>query len=99
MLPLFVTAMILVPLAGSVSTFLLAWELMAAASLVLVLSEHHRDEVRAAGTYYAVMTQLGFAAILLALVVLSAAGGADGFAALHASRAASLPGPATRCSC
>jgi hydrogenase-4 component B len=84
MLPLFVAAMLLVPAAGSVTTFLLAWELMAAASLVLVLSEHHRAEVRSAGAFYAVMTQLGFAAILLALVVLSAAGGGDAFATIDA---------------
>jgi hydrogenase-4 component B len=84
MLPLFVAAMLLVPSAGSVTTFLLAWELMAAASLVLVLSEHKRAAVRSAGTFYAVMTQLGFAAILLALVVLSAAGGGDAFATIAA---------------
>jgi hydrogenase-4 component B len=75
MLPLFVVAMILVPAAGSVATFLLAWELMAAASLFLVLTEHRRDAVRSAGAFYAIMTQLGFAAILIALVVLAAAGG------------------------
>lgn len=40
--PLFVAAMLLVPAAGSVTTFLLAWELMAIASLILVLSEHAR---------------------------------------------------------
>jgi len=75
LLPLFVVAMILVPAAGSVATFLLAWELMAAASLFLVLTEHRRDAVRSAGAFYAIMTQLGFAAILIALVVLAAAGG------------------------
>ncbi|MEP7018564.1 MAG: proton-conducting transporter membrane subunit [Actinomycetota bacterium] len=75
MLPLFVVAMMLVPAAGSVATFLLAWELMAAASLFLVLTEHRRDAVRSAGAFYAIMTQLGFAAILIALVVLAAAGG------------------------
>lgn len=84
-LPLFVAAMMLVPAAGSVTTFLLAWELMAAGSLVLVLSEHHRGEVRSAGVFYAVMTQLGFAAILLALVVLSAAGGGDSFDTIAAN--------------
>jgi hydrogenase-4 component B len=84
-LPLFVAAMLLVPAAGSVTTFLLAWELMAAASLVLVLSEHRRAAVRAAGVFYAVMTQLGFAVILLGLLVLSAAaGGADTFTDLTA---------------
>jgi hydrogenase-4 component B len=86
MLPLFVAAMLLVPAAGSVTTFLLAWELMAAASLVLVLSEHRRDAVRSAGVFYAIMTQLGFAAILLALVVLSAAGGGDAFGVIAAHK-------------
>jgi len=81
-LPLFVAALLLVPAAGSVTTFLLAWELMAAASLILVLSEHHRKEVRCAGLFYAVMTQLGFVAILVALVVLSAAGAGDSFATI-----------------
>ena len=91
-LPLFVTAMLGVPAAGSVTTFLLAWELMAAASLVLVLSEHRREEVRSAGVFYAVMTQLGFAAILLALVVLSAAGGADSFDTIAANSGGISPG-------
>jgi hydrogenase-4 component B len=81
-LPLFVAAMLLVPAAGSVTTFLLAWELMAIGSLVLVLAEHNRPEVRSAALFYAVMTQLGFVAILLGLMVLSAAGGADRFADL-----------------
>jgi hydrogenase-4 component B len=81
-LPLFVAAMLVVPAAGSVTTFLLAWELMAIASLVLVLSDHPRPEVRSAGLLYAVMTQLGFVAILIGLMVLSAAGGADRFADL-----------------
>ena len=81
-LPVFVAAMLLVPAAGSVTTFLVAWELMALASLILVLAEHTRPEVRSAGLMYAVMTQLGFVAILIGLMVLSAAGGADRFAAL-----------------
>lgn len=83
-LPLFVAAMLLVPAAGSITTFLLAWELMAISSLVLVLTDHRRQEVRSAAVFYAVMTQLGFAAILLGLMVFAAAGGADGFADLTA---------------
>ena len=73
-LPLFAAAMLLVPAAGSVTTFLFAWELMAIASLVLVLSDHDRPAVRSAGLLYAVMTQLGFVAILVGLMLLSAAG-------------------------
>ena len=83
-LPVFVTSMLLVPAAGSVTTFLLAWEVMAATSLALVLSEHHRGAVRSAGIFYAIMTQLGFVAILLALVVLSGAGGGDAFETIAA---------------
>lgn len=82
-LPAFVAAMLLVPAAGSVTTFLLAWELMAVASLVLVLTHHTEPQVRSAGLVYAVMTQLAFVAILVGLMVLSAAGGADRFADLH----------------
>ncbi|MCV7340760.1 proton-conducting transporter membrane subunit [Mycobacterium haemophilum] len=78
-LPVFVAAMLLVPAAGSATTFLLAWELMAVTSLILILAEHTRPQVRAAGLWYAVMTQLGFIAILIALMVLSAAGGTDRF--------------------
>ncbi|BBY25163.1 hypothetical protein MSTO_53680 [Mycobacterium stomatepiae] len=76
-LPVFVAAMELAPAAGSVTTFLLAWELMAITSLALVLSEDTRPPVRSAGLSYAVMTQLGFVAILVGLMVLSAAGGSD----------------------
>lgn len=81
-LPLFVLAMLTVPAAASVTTFLWAWELMAVASLILVLTDHTRPAVRAAGFVYAVMTQLGFVCILIALVVLAASGGADRFADL-----------------
>lgn len=81
-LPVFVAAMLLVPAAGSATTFLVAWESMALASLILVVADHTRPEVRSAGLVYAVMTQLGFVAILTGLMVLSAAGGADRFAAL-----------------
>lgn len=90
MLPTFVAGMVLVPAAGTVTTFLLCWELMAGASLALVLADHRRAEVRSAGIVYAVMTQLGFVAILVALVVLAAAGGADDLATL-AARVDAIP--------
>lgn len=81
-LPVFAAAMLLVPAAGSVTTFLFAWELMAVSSLVLVLAEHTRPQVRSAALIYAAMTQLGFGAILVGLLVLSAAAGGDRFAML-----------------
>ncbi|WP_052740840.1 proton-conducting transporter membrane subunit [Mycobacterium sp. UM_Kg1] len=74
-LPLFVATLLAVPAAGSVTTFLLAWELMALTSLVLVLTEQQRAEVRSAALTYAVMTQLGFASLLVGMVVLAAYAG------------------------
>lgn len=76
-LPLFVASLLTVPAAGSVTTFLLAWELMALTSLVLVLTDQQRIEVRSAALIYAVMTQLGFVSLLLGLVVLAAHAGDD----------------------
>lgn len=79
-LPLFVAAMLAVPAAGSVWTFLLAWELMAITSLVLVAAEHrHHPEVRAAGVWYAAWTQAGFVAVLLGLAWAAAATGGESF--------------------
>lgn len=76
-LPLFVIALLSVPAAGSVTTFLFAWELMALTSLVLVLTDQQRSEVRSAALVYAVMTQLGFVTLLLGMVVLAANAGDD----------------------
>jgi formate hydrogenlyase subunit 3/multisubunit Na+/H+ antiporter MnhD subunit len=88
-LPLFAAALLLVPAAGSVSTLLVLWELMAVTSLVLVLAEHRvRPAVAEAGWWYAVLTQVGFVAILLGLVLFAAHAGGDSFAEL---RAADLP--------
>ena len=76
--------MVLVPTAGNVTTFLILWELMALASLVLVLTEHRsRPEVGQAGIWYAAMTHAGLVAILLALVILSTATGTESFAQIR----------------
>jgi formate hydrogenlyase subunit 3/multisubunit Na+/H+ antiporter MnhD subunit len=84
-LPLFVTSMLLVPFAASVATFLVLWETMALTSLVLVLTDQSRREAaRSAAQWYAVMTHAGAAAILLALVLLSAHSGGQTFANIEA---------------
>ncbi|MFG1851827.1 proton-conducting transporter membrane subunit [Actinomadura geliboluensis] len=86
MLPVFAAAMALVPAAASVSTFLLAWELMALASLLLVVAEHRsRDEVRAAGLWYAVTTHLGLVVILAGLAGFAAAAHGESFERLRAA--------------
>ncbi len=66
--PLFVAAMLLVPAAPGDDVSLAG--AMAIASLILVLSEHARPQVRSAGACGTPMTQLGFIAILVGLVVL-----------------------------
>src|SRR5699024_5269070 len=72
-LPLFVVTMVLVPMASSVSTLLVCWELMALTSLLLVLAEHQqRTEVRSAALWYAAMTHMGFVAILIGLLIFTA---------------------------
>ena len=60
----FIAAMILVPLARNVLTFLVLWELMSLASYFLVITEHEREDTLRAGWVYFVMTHAGFAALL-----------------------------------
>ncbi|TCC21627.1 proton-conducting transporter membrane subunit [Kribbella sindirgiensis] len=84
LLPLFVAAMILVPAAGNVTTFLVLWEVMALVSLMLVLAEHRlRPSVRDAGVWYAAMTHAGLVAILLGLVLFASKAGGESFTALR----------------
>ncbi|MFI6054036.1 proton-conducting transporter membrane subunit [Streptomyces violascens] len=107
-LPGFGAVLVLVPAAGSVSTFLFLWELMAIGSLVLMLGEHRgghlpvraesrawgRSAVREAGVWYAVLTQLGFVALLAGLALFAALAGGQTFPELHA--AAGSLGPVWR---
>jgi len=91
-LPLFVAALLLVPAAASVSTFLVAWELMAATSLLLVLAEHRRRAaVGEAGQWYAVMTHLGLLTILAGLAGFAAAAHGESFAQLRAAAGGMSP--------
>jgi formate hydrogenlyase subunit 3/multisubunit Na+/H+ antiporter MnhD subunit len=90
----FLGAMCLVTLADNVVTFLIAWELMAVASYVLVAGGSDDEQARSAGLWYAVMTHLGFLA-LVALFLAIAQGGPLDFASLR-ERGASLPPGASR---
>jgi hydrogenase-4 component B len=92
-LPAFAVALVLVPCAASVPTFLVLWELMALTSLILVVAGHRRrSAVREAGWWYAVMTQLGFVALLVAMTVYAAAAGGDSFAVLRAAHLSPVSG-------
>jgi hydrogenase-4 component B len=84
-LPLFVTTMLFVPAAATVTTFLFLWELMAVTSLLLVLADHrHRPEVQKAAQWYAVMTQFGAACLLVGFVLLATRTGSQSFVTIAA---------------
>lgn len=79
----FLAGMQLVPAAADVVSFLLAWELMALGSTVLLLADHsQRREVRSASLWYAVMTHLSFVLLLAGFAALAAHAGGTSFAAL-----------------
>jgi hydrogenase-4 component B len=80
--PLFACSLLLVPVAASVSTLLVAWELMALSSLLLVCAGHGGGAVRSAGIWYAVMTHLGLVTVLTGLVWLAAAVHSETFAGI-----------------
>lgn len=91
---LFVAGMFLVVLADDALFFLVAWEVMAAASYFLVIFENERAENRRAALLYLVIAHVGAIAILLAFGVL--AGLASGFGSFQgyefdAMRQASYP--------
>lgn len=74
---LFVAGMFLVVLADDAFFFLIAWEMMAAASYFLVLFEDERIENRRAAFLYLVVAHVGAIAILLSFGIM--AGLATGF--------------------
>jgi hydrogenase-4 component B len=80
----FVAAMLVVPLAANVMTFVLAWELMSLASYVLVLDGARAGREPAASAYagwvYALMTHAGLACLLAAMLLLTAWTGSARFA-------------------
>ncbi len=95
---LFLAGMLMVVLADDAYFFLVAWELMAAASYFLVMYEDEKAENRRAAFLYLLIAHVGAIAILLAFGVMagqSGRGGFDGYT-FDAMRTAHLsPGWAT----
>ena len=87
----FAVGLQLVPAAADAVTFLLAWELMAGGSTVLLLADHAvREPVRRAAIWYAVMTHLSFLLLLVGFGVLTAAAGGTSWDTMAA---AGIEGP------
>ena len=87
---LLIAAMALVFSARQAVLFLVAWEVMAVASFLLVAFEHDDPEVRSAGLVYLVASHLGTAFLFALFVLLGREAGSfdfEAFAALPASPA------------
>lgn len=82
LLNFFLLSMILVFTAAHVAGFLIAWEMMAIISFLLVNYEHEKAEVRRAAFVYVVMTHIGTAFLIVAFLLLSQAAGSFDFANL-----------------
>jgi hydrogenase-4 component B len=70
-LNLLVASMVLVVLARDGVFFLMAWEGMSATSLLLVYSEHEREDVRRAGIAYLVASHVGVVVLFVLFVLLT----------------------------
>lgn len=77
---LFLLSMVMVLLAGDAFTFILAWEVMALVSFLLVNHESSKKETVSAAYQYMIMTHLGTAAILVAFYILGSGVGSFSFA-------------------
>jgi len=87
---LLLVALILVVVARSIVFFLCAWELMAIGSFMLIVTDHHRSDVRRAGLLYLAATHTG-TLLLFVMFAQWTAGAADWtFASLAAARPDSL---------
>ena len=93
---LLVSSMALAVLARNAVLFLMAWEIMALSSWLLVSYEHDKEEVRQAGITYLVATQIGTAFLLVLFLVLGRFGTSEPGpgAALDFTRFAGIDGPA-----
>lgn len=92
---LFLCSLAAVVTAANAYTFLVAWEVMALASLGLVAWRFRRAENRRAALVYAVMTHAGTLCILAAFLLLGREAGSLDFGA-WAARGPGLPGGAWR---
>jgi hydrogenase-4 component B len=90
--PVFLASLALVFGADDAFAFLLAWELMALSSAVLVVGARPSQDVARTGYLYLTLTHLATAAIVIGFAVLAATAGTTDFAAFGAAAATLPPG-------
>src|SRR4029079_8592649 len=87
----FLASMCVVTCADNAGTFLFAWEVMAVASYLLVISDPEQRDGPTAGLWYAVMTHAGFLMLLAGFIIL-AQGGPWEFPVLRSASTLLAPG-------
>ncbi len=92
--PIFIATLELIPLASTVPTFLILWEMMSLESILLVLNHIERPNAQRAALLYAVLSQLSFFSILAFFAVITNPFDNATFSAI--GRHASLLTPDTR---
>lgn len=85
-------ASLAVLVAGSVPTFLVAWETMALLCYLLVVRHHSEKGVSASGFWFLALSEVGFALIVAAFVILASKTGSLDFSTIMARRASVGPG-------
>lgn len=90
--PVFLGSLLLVFGAADVIAFLIAWEVMALSSAMLVVGARPSAAETRAAYVYLVLTHLATAALVVAFAVLASAAGSTGLDGLTAA-AGTLPGP------
>lgn len=83
-------ASLAVLVAGNVPTFLVAWETMALSSFLLVLRQHTRDGVTRGGFWFLALSEVGFALVIAAFLLLGVNAGSLDFSVI-AARAHTAP--------
>lgn len=78
--------------AGNVTTFLVSWETMALLSYLLVLRHHLREGVARGAFWFLALSEVGFAFIIAAFVILAVKVGSYDFSTIAANAAAVKPG-------
>jgi hydrogenase-4 component B len=78
-------AMTLVFVAGNAFLFLIAWEVMALSSYLLVSFEHEKPETRRAGVLFFIMSHIGTGCLILGFLLLFQATGSLDFGQFHAA--------------
>jgi len=87
----FLLGMSLVPCAGNVFTFLLAWELMTLTAAALVATEHESRDSRRAALLYLVMSHVATGCLIAAFLMAAAAAGTLSFDGLFSGRLVAAP--------